>query len=279
VKKKIRLLLPLLLAFLVTIYGCASTRNAPEPGETINSGPSIADVQAESYDGPKARLAVSRFTDRTGKGWWSGQIGDGMADMLCTALFNTNRFIVLERERLQEVLAEQNLGASGRTSQETAPEVGAIEGAELLITGAVSEFEPGSAGMYGTIGNLARLGGGTWGGVVGNVLGNIRKSHVAIDLRVVDTRTSRIVAATSVKGEAIDFDLAGMLVGSHVGGGLGGYSNTPVEKAVRVALGEAVKFVVDRTPSDYYHVGEEGNASPPPAEPTAPAEGTPSAKP
>jgi curli biogenesis system outer membrane secretion channel CsgG len=253
----------LFLLLIATACGCTSARHRSEADGSISSGPSMADVQAEPYDGPKARIAVSRFTDRTGKGWWSGQIGDGMADMLCTALFNTNRFVVLERQRLQEVLAEQDLGASGRTSQETAPEVGAIEGAELLVTGAVSEFEPGSAGIYGTIGNLARFG-GKWGGLAGSILGSIRKSHVGIDLRVVDTRTSRIVAATSVKGEAIDFDLAGMVVGSHVGGGLGGYSNTPVEKAVRVALGEAVKFVVDRTPSDYYHVGEEGNASPPP---------------
>lgn len=261
-----------LLLFLLLIapaYGCASTRNTPEADETLSSGPSIADVQAEPYDGPKARIAVARFTDRTGKGWWSGQLGDGMADMLCTALFNTNRFIVLERALLQEVLAEQDLGASGRANQETAPELGAIEGAELLITGAVTEFEPGSSGIYGTLGNLAHYG-GKWGHVAGNVLGSIRKSHVAIDLRVVDTRTSRIVLAASVKGEAIDFNLAGMVVGSHVGGGLGGYSNTPVEKAVRVALGEAVKFIVERTPADYYHVPAEDTSPAPASEQSSP---------
>lgn len=258
-----------LLIFGVSAYGCATAPKTSQTGGDISSGPSIAEVQAEPYNGPKARIAVSRFTDRTGKGWWSGRIGDGMADMLCTALFNTNQFIVLERELLQDLLAEQDLGASGRANQDTAPELGAIEGAELLITGAVTEFEPGSAGVYGTIGNLARFG-GKWGGLAGNILGNIRKSHVAIDLRVVDTRTSRIVLAASVQGEAIDFDLAGMVVGSHVGGGLGAYSNTPVEKAVRVALGEAVKFIVDRTPTEYYHVPAEEGASSSPAEPAAP---------
>jgi curli biogenesis system outer membrane secretion channel CsgG len=38
-----------------------------------------------------------------------------------------------------------------------------------------------------------------------------------------------------------------------VGGGLGGYSKTPVEKAVRVALSEAVNFIVTKTPQQYYH--------------------------
>jgi curli biogenesis system outer membrane secretion channel CsgG len=186
-----------------------------------------------------------------------------MRDMLATSLFNTNRYIVLERQTLQDVLTEQDLGASGRVSQPTAAPIGQIEGAELLVTGAVTEFEPGSSGVGGGIG------GGSWGSVIGGVVGGIQKSHVAIDLRVVDTRTSRIVAATSVAGEATDFNLGGVLVGSHVGGGLGGYSKTPIEKAVRVALGEAVNFIVSRTPADYYHYSASGGAmsQPPPSSP------------
>ena len=98
------------------------------PVETkVTSGqdsPDINQAQAEAYNGPKARIAVSRFTDKTGKGWWSGASGDGMADQLVTALFNSNRFIVLERQTLGDVLAEQDLGASGRVSQQTAAPIG-----------------------------------------------------------------------------------------------------------------------------------------------------------
>ncbi|MCD6352715.1 MAG: hypothetical protein J7M06_00685 [Proteobacteria bacterium] len=218
----------------------------PKAKVTSGGGPGIGEAQMEAYDGPKARVAVSRFTDKTGKGWWTGQIGDGMADMLTTSLFNTNRYIVLERQTLQDVLSEQDLGASGRIKQETAAAIGEIEGAELLITGAVTEFQPGSSGIGGSLGGIG-------GGVLGGVLGGLKKSHVAIDMRVIDTRTSRIVAATSVEATATDFNLGGVLVGSNVGGGLGGYSKTPIEKAVRVALGEAVKFIVSKTPSKYYH--------------------------
>ena len=115
-----------------------------------------------------------------------------------------------------------------------------------MVTGAVTEFQAGSGGIGGGMG-------GTVGRVIGGVLGGIRKSHIAIDLRIIDTRTSRIVAATSVEGEARDFNLGGVLVGSGVGGGLGGYSKTPMEKAVRVALGEAINFIVGKTPPKYYH--------------------------
>jgi curli biogenesis system outer membrane secretion channel CsgG len=166
--------------------------------------------------------------------------------MLATSLFNTGRFIVLERQQLGDVLAEQDLGASGRVKQETAAAIGEIEGAELLVTGAVTEFQPGSGGAGGGLGGLL-------GGVFGAVAGGFRKSHVAIDVRVVDTRTSRIVAATSVEGEAKDFNLGGLAIGSSVGGGLGGYSKTPMEKAVRIALGAAVDFIVTKTPEKFYH--------------------------
>ena len=116
-----------LLSMIVFIWGCEMT---PKAKVTSAGGPGMAEAQLEAYDGPKARIAVSRFTDKTGKGWWTGAIGDGMSDMLATALFNTNRYIVLERQALQEVLEEQDLGASGRIKKETAAPIGQIEGAE-----------------------------------------------------------------------------------------------------------------------------------------------------
>jgi len=79
---------------------------------TSGGGPGIAEAQAVPYNGPKARITVSKFVDKSAKGYYD--IGEGMTDMLTTALFNTNRFIVLERGELGEVLLEQDLAASGR---------------------------------------------------------------------------------------------------------------------------------------------------------------------
>jgi curli biogenesis system outer membrane secretion channel CsgG len=225
-----------------------------KPKATVTSpeGKSIEEAQQEAYDGPKARLAVNRFTDKTGKGWWTGAIGDGMADMLATALFHSNRYIVLERQTIGDVLREQDLGAAGRIKKGTEAAIGEIEGAELLITGAVTEFEGAQSGVGGGIGGI----GGTTGRVLGGILGGIKKAHMAIDVRVVDTKTSRIVAATSVEGEATDFALGGALAGAGgggaLGGALGGWSKTPTEKALRVCIQEAVKFIVAKTPPVYY---------------------------
>ena len=230
----------------------------PKATVTTPGGKSIDEAQQEAYDGPKARIAVSQFKDKTGKGWWTGAIGDGMADMLSTALFHSNRYIVLERQQVGDVLREQDLGAAGRIKKGTEAPIGEIEGAELLITGAVTEFEGAASGGGGGIGGI----GGTAGRVLGGIAGGIKKAHMAIDVRVIDTRTSRIVAATSVEGEATDFALGGALAGAGsggaLGGALGGWSKTPTEKALRLCIQEAVKFIVSKTPATYYHYGAGG---------------------
>jgi curli biogenesis system outer membrane secretion channel CsgG len=245
--------------------GAAEAQLFGGPKATVTSpeGKSIDEAQQEAYDGPKARVAVSQFKDKTGKGWWTGAIGDGMADMLSTALFHSNRYIVLERQQVSDVLREQDLGASGRIKKGTEAPVGEIEGAELLITGAVTEFEGAASGGGGGIGGIGGL--GTAGRVLGGIAGGFKKAHMAIDMRVIDTRTSRIVAATSVEGEATDFALGGALAGAGsggaLGGALGGWSKTPTEKALRICLQEAVKFIVSKTPQTYYHYGASGQST------------------
>jgi len=242
------LYLSVLAAFVIGLVSCAPTATV-----TSGEGPSIAEARAERYDGPKARLAVGEFKDKTAKGeggsGWFGlygfhfkEIGDGMKDMLTTALFNTNRYIVLEREQLNEVLAEQDLAAAGRVKKETAAPTGEVYGADLIITAAVTEFEGSAKGA----------GGGTR--VLGvTVGGGLKKAHLAIDVRIIDAKTSQIVAAATVTGSATSFGAAG---GASIGGrlpvALGGFSKTPTEQAIRTCIQKAVEYIVTKTPTEYY---------------------------
>jgi len=130
----------------------------------------------------------------------------------------------------------------------TAAPIGQIEGAELLVYGVVSEFQMGSSGGGLSIGlpNLPlRVGGG------------LSNAHMAIDMRVVDTATGRILFANRVQGKATDYNAR---IGTRFGGGrttmpisLGGYSNTPMEKAIRVCIDTAVAELGRKTPARYFH--------------------------
>jgi curli biogenesis system outer membrane secretion channel CsgG len=228
------------IAMVAVLTGCApmieGIQNAGQPTvktvSTTEQG--LNEAGLEPYNGPKARVAVYRFGDRTGKGkaivvqgypgysWYNAQIGDGMADMLTDALMLSNRFIVLDRQALNDVEEEQDLLRRGRVNRDTGAPFGEIEGAELLIKGSVTEFEPGSAGAGGGLG----LGCFSWwqcAVTIGtSVAGSVQQSHVAMILQVVDARTSRILFSTTVEGTANDFNIGGMLGG--FGGGFGGFA-------------------------------------------------------
>jgi curli biogenesis system outer membrane secretion channel CsgG len=246
-RRCLALLLPLALG------ACATTAGVRGGG-----GGDLNAARLEPYDGPRARIAVAAFTDKTAKG--GGEIGEGMATMLTTALVNSNRFIVLERDELNEVLREQDLGASGRVRAGTEAPVGQIEGAELLAIGAVTAFEPEHVGVGGGIIGLGTL--------IGSAILNDRhkwvpvgaatykESFLSIEVRLVDAATSRVLFTTTIDAKGIDW---GGGVIAEVGGGrsrlplaFGGFQNTATEKAVRQAIDVAVAELARRTPTEYF---------------------------
>lgn len=115
------------------------------------------------------------------------------------------------------------------------------------------------------MGSVAGYGGHIVGYLLGTLAGSVQTSHVAIDLRIVDTRTSRVLAATSVQAKATDIAGLGALAGPELGVGLSGYARTPMEKAVRIAIQEAVRFVVSKTPAQYYRYTDTGQMAGSPA--------------
>ena len=255
----------LLGSLLITVLaGCQSTSTKVTSEQ---NSPDINEVAKQQYNGPKARIAVARFTDKSNDSrWWRKELGEGMADQLTTALVSTNRFIVLERQSLDAVLSEQDLAVSGRVSAQSGAAYGQIEGAEIVVVAAVTEFDDDNSG--------AQVGsGGFIGDVFSSVSAGFSGSHMAIDLRLIDTRTSRILAATSVEGGSKDFDFTSAATnfgGALVGGSLSGWSDTPKEKALREVIIKAVEFLETKVPDTYYRYNQNNtlvagyNAPPPP---------------
>jgi curli biogenesis system outer membrane secretion channel CsgG len=256
------------ISIVFLLFSCAAIDEITKPTAkpTSTGGATIEQAQKEDYMGPKARIAVTRFEDKSAKGKTTGEIGDGMAEMLGNALFATNRFIVVERQSLGDVLQEQDLGASGRVRQETAARIGEIEGADLLIRGTITEFEPGTSGAGGAIGSGAV-------GIITSLMANIRTSHVAMIVKIIDAKTSRVLASEQVEGKATDFGGGVGGFGGGLAGAFGMYSKTPMEKAIRISVEESVKLIVAKTPAQYYRYSETSSSIPssPPSPPPPPS--------
>lgn len=139
----------------------------------------------------KKRVAVFDFEDKTEHRWrwWTGQpVGQGMADMLTTALVKSGKYTVIERQNLEKILKEQKLGVSGLVTQETAVEAGKLLGVDIAVIGAVTEF----GHKKGDVG----------GRVKGIGLGvKSQSATVGIDVRLIDTATGEILAAENVRKE------------------------------------------------------------------------------
>ncbi len=127
------------------------------------------------------RIAVMDFDNRAQYGDW--RVGQGAADILTTHLVKETDFEIFERDRLASVMQEQNLGQGGRIDPTTAAKIGKIIGVQYIITGAVTEYGQSSSG-----------GGG--GGIhVGK-----KGYHAAVDIRIVNATTGRIVFAETGEG-------------------------------------------------------------------------------
>jgi curli biogenesis system outer membrane secretion channel CsgG len=187
-----------------------------------------------SAEGLKKVVAVSRFENNSS---WGGQwaLDTGMADQLTDALMQSGQFVVLERETLGDVMAEQDLAASGRAMQSKSAQTGKITSAQILIKGAVTEFEDGSSGS------------GTGIGIKGVKIGMRRgEAHVGLIIRLINSTTGEVLASERVEGtaKAGGFDL-GLDIGS-VDFGTSSFKKMPLGKATQIAIDNAVEIIAEK---------------------------------
>ncbi|HEX9916240.1 MAG TPA: CsgG/HfaB family protein [candidate division Zixibacteria bacterium] len=244
---KTRVLFGLMGLVVVSTFlaGCVSTQPTAKVDATAGAAP------LAPYNGPKVSIAVADFEVKAAKA--GGDIGSGLRDMLTTALVQSNRFKVLERQALAAVQQEQELAASGAADKTTGPKKGKIKTADIIVTAAVTEFEPQASGIKAGGGAGAGIG----GAIVGGILGAAKnKAHMAMDIRIIDATTSEVLTATRVEGEAKDvaggFGAGFFGGGVLMGAGLSAYANTPMEKAIRVCINEAVRYLSETTPKEYF---------------------------
>jgi len=155
-------------------------------------------------------VAVMDFDYGTVDNWW-GQydIGKGMADQVVDALVNDGSFRVIERKKLDTVLAEQDFAQSDRADPSAAKlaKVGKVLGVRYIIAGSITKFATESRG-----GGMRVKGIGLGG--------KKTKSEVALTARVIDATTGEIVASAkglgeSSKGGGVNFSSSDFAMGTN----------------------------------------------------------------
>jgi len=140
-------------------------------GLPLVTAPFLAtDATAQAAAGGKPTVAVMYFTNGAlGNNADYAPLSKGLAEMLITELAANTNIRVVERDRLQALLEEQNLGGSGRVEKETAARIGKTLGALHMLMGSF---------------------------VIDS------KERMRMDIRAINTETSELEYAASVSGKA-----------------------------------------------------------------------------
>jgi len=186
----------------------------------------------------KKRVAVFIFDDKTDKSlrWWNKKgVGEGIAEMLTTALVKTGHYRVIERRQLDQILKEQDLGASGIVTPQSAAKIGKVLGVELAIMGAVTEFGYKKSDTGGRIKGIG--------------LGlQSQSATVGLDCRLVNTSTAEIIAADNVRKEksskGIRVSTRNLSFKSRKS-----FDESLVGKAAREAVKEVIKLIDKNAPN------------------------------
>lgn len=116
-------------------------------GEVVNkemrawAKKTLEEEKALKTEPTRNALAVPYFQNRTGESDLD-PLQKGIALMLMTDFSKIKGFQVVERVRLQALVEELGLGASGLVSPETAPRVGRLLGVQWLVGGTVLKAQP-----------------------------------------------------------------------------------------------------------------------------------------
>jgi curli biogenesis system outer membrane secretion channel CsgG len=192
----------------------------------------------------KSTISVPSFKNETTWWWWRSNTARELADALSNELSATGHFTVVERQKLQEALSEQELADLGLVRQGTGAQKGQLTGAKYVVLGRVSAYEEGvsaeSEGRRSGINlGIIRIG--------GDERKSSQEAYVAIDLRVVDTTTGEVVHSRTVEGRAKSESRSNSsdvsVLGVNVGRDNASQQKAPVGKALRAALVEATDYL------------------------------------
>ena len=196
------------------------------PSKSVRKSQAMSVKETErvksKYTGPKRRIGVVEFDNKTAYG--KGRLGSSASDILITELVKSGKFIVVERGRLEKLMAEQKFQAQGMVDSQTAVKLGKIMGLEAIVLGTVSQFGVKTEGHDYLIKQ-----------------GKRQIAEVTVEIRVVDVETGQVILADSGKG------ITKRKWGSFLGMGTkGGYDETLEGDALRASIVQFVDNIMNQ---------------------------------
>ncbi|HWP64315.1 MAG TPA: CsgG/HfaB family protein [Candidatus Limnocylindria bacterium] len=204
----------MILLGAMVVIGCVT-----ETHRTLET-PTVAS-HGTPYAGPTYTIVVGKFQNRSQylRGAFADAgdpLGTQAKTILKTHLKLTGRFVIVDRENMEEIAREAALRGERQ----------ALKGAQVAITGDVTEFgrrETGDVQLFGILG-----------------YGKRQVAYAKVALNVVDVRTSEIIHAVQGAGE---YQLSNREVAGF--GTVAGYDATLNGKVLNLAITEAVNRLVD----------------------------------
>lgn len=169
----------------------------------------------------KPRIAVINFDNKAAWGGW--HLGNQAAEMLTSKLVKSKQFSVYERDQLESILKEQNLGQAGLVTAASAAKVGKLIGVEFMVIGAVTEFGESDTNVHGS------------------GFGVNRNTYAAtVDVRVVSATSGEILMSETASSEASNVRVSVM----GFGGGKSGYDEKLAAEVLREAIDKVTEQII-----------------------------------
>lgn len=204
------------------LAGCATVQK-----ETVHSTPKKQEVQKsktltvkkEKYKGLKRKVAIARFTNesRYGQSFFldkeNDRIGKQAMDILSNKLFETGKFILLERADLSKVEKELQIAKEQPLSN----------GADYIIVGSITEFGRKEISDVGVFSRVKK-----------------QEAFAKVHIRIVDVHTGEVIYSEEGKGTA--FSEAGTVMGV---GDKAGYNAQLNDKAIEAAISDLASNIIE----------------------------------
>ena len=168
-------------------------------------------------------------------------IGKGIRAMFTKRMHQDGKFRIVERAKVDKLMAEQDFGASNRVKKGTQARIGQIIGSDAILMGDIVIFGRDDKGKS--------IGGA---GVSRGLLGGIKfsskdeKAVVAINFRLVDAESSEVIATGEARGESSRKSKGFAIAGFGSGGGAAGAGDMTAANFAETIIGEATMAAVEQ---------------------------------